>query len=48
MNEINKFIEQQRVSVMVDISGDILDKKESPIDNIDKFKKMYENRILLR
>lgn len=48
MNEVNKFIKQQKVSVMVDINGDILDKKESPIDNIDKFNKMYEQRILLR
>ena len=48
MNEINKFIEQQRVSVMVDIMGNILRKKESPIDNIEKFKTMYDNRILLR
>lgn len=47
-NEINKFIEQQKVSVMVDIMGNILDKKESPIDNIDKFRLMYDNRILLR
>jgi hypothetical protein len=28
--------------------GNILDKKESPIDNIDKFRLMYDNRILLR
>ena len=48
MKEVNKFIEQQRVSVMVDIKGEILDKKESPIDNIEKFNKMYKNRILLR
>lgn len=47
-NEINKFIEQQKVSVMVDLKGNILNKKESPIDNIDKFNKMYENRIFLR
>lgn len=46
--EINKFIEQQKVSVMVDVDGSILDKKESPIDNIDKFKTMYDNRILVR
>lgn len=48
LNEVNKFIEQQRVSVMVDINGTILNKKESPIDDLDKFKLMYENRILLR
>lgn len=48
MNEVNKFINQQKVSVMVDINGDILEKKESPVDNIEKFKTMFENRILLR
>lgn len=47
-NEVNKFIEQQKISVMVDIKGEILDKKESPIDNLEKFKIMYENRVLLR
>ena len=46
--EINKFIEQQKVSVMVDVDGNILDKKESPIDDINKFKTMYDNRILVR
>lgn len=48
MNEINKFIEQQKVSVMVDINGTILDKKESPIDNINKFNELYDKRILIR
>lgn len=48
MKEINKFIPQQRVSAMVDINGNILNKKESPIDDISKFKLMFDNRILLR
>lgn len=48
MDEINKFITQQRVSVMVDIDGKILNKKESPVDNMVNFKKLYENRVLLR
>ena len=33
---------------MVDIKGEILNKKESPIDDMNKFNLMYENRILIR
>ncbi|OSA95671.1 UNVERIFIED_ORG: hypothetical protein B2H93_04420 [Clostridium botulinum] len=46
--EIDKFIEQQKVSLMVDINRTILNKKESPIDNIEKFNQMYKERILIR
>ena len=46
--EVNKFVEQQKVTIMVDIKGTILNKKESPIDDKDKFDKMYNDRILLR
>lgn len=48
MEEINKFIPQQNVSVMVDIDGTILDKKESPADDRDKFIQMYENRMKIK
>ena len=48
LNEARKFIEQQKVSAMVDVNGDILDKKESPADNLDKFKKMLEDRKVLQ
>ncbi|MFH0334562.1 toprim domain-containing protein [Clostridium perfringens] len=48
LNEARKFIEQQKVSAMVDINGYILDKKESPADNLDKFKKMLEDRKVLQ
>ena len=42
--EINKFIPQQKVSIMVDIKGNILDFKESPADNKDKFDILYKDR----
>lgn len=48
MDEVNKFISQQDVSIMVDIHGTILDKKESPADCINKFNIMYENRIKIK
>lgn len=48
VEEINKFIVQQKVSIMVDIYGDILNKKESPADDIDKFKIMYNKRIIIK
>lgn len=48
MQEVDKFIPQQDVSIMVDIHGTILDKKESPADCIDKFNIMYGNRIKIK
>lgn len=48
LEEVNKFIEQQKVTIMVDIKGEILGKKESPVDNINKFNLLYENRINIR
>lgn len=44
IKEINKFIPQQYISVMIDENKEILNNKESPVDNIDKFKLLYDNR----
>lgn len=46
--ELNKFIKQQYVSFLIDVEGNILDKKESPSDNYNKFIKMYNKRTILR
>lgn len=43
--EVRKFIKQQKVGLMIDENG-LLKMKESPADDIEKFKKMYENRIV--
>lgn len=48
LNEVQKFIEQQKVSVMVDLNGEILNKKESPADNIEKFGILFEKRKVLQ
>lgn len=48
ISEANKFIEQIKVTAMVDISGNILSPKESPVDDMDKFNKMYEERKVLQ
>lgn len=48
MDEVSKFIPQQNISLMVDINGEILQSKESPADNRDKFLKMYEDRIKIK
>jgi len=48
MKEVEKFIPQQKISVMVDVNGTILNKKESPADNRDNFLMMYENRIKIK
>lgn len=46
-DEINKFIPQQNVSIMVDedVKNKILNSKESPADDFEKYKILYENRI---
>jgi DNA primase len=46
--EVDKFIPQQKVSVMIDLDGTILSPKQSPTDDFEKFWKLYENRIQLR
>lgn len=43
--EINKFIPQQNISIMVDINKSILSEKESPADDMEKFNKLYNERI---
>lgn len=48
MEEVNKFIPQQNISIMVDINGTILDKKESPADNREKFIQLYESRMKIK
>lgn len=48
MIEVNKFIPQQNVSLMIDVDGVVLGKKESPADNRDKFVQLYENRIKIK
>lgn len=47
-DEVSKFIKQQKVSLMVDFNKSLLLDKESPADNIEKFKKLYENRVKIK
>lgn len=42
--EAQKFIEQLKVSAMVDLDGTILNTKESPADDMDKFTLLFERR----
>ena len=44
VKESKKFIEQLKVSAMVDLDGSILTEKESPADDIGKFKLLFERR----
>ena len=48
LEEANKFIEEVKVSAMVDIKGDILKEKESPVDRFENFIKMYDERKVLQ
>ena len=48
VNEANKFIESLKVTAMVDLDRSLLSEKESPVDNFDNFKKMYEERKVLQ
>lgn len=48
IKEVKKFIKQQKVSAMIDINKDILDSKQSPVDNMDKFNLMYKQRKRLQ
>lgn len=48
IEEANKFIEEIKVTAMVDIKGELLNKKESPVDNFDNFEKMYDERKVLQ
>lgn len=44
VKESKKFIEQLKVSAMVDLDGSVLTEKESPADDIGKFKLLFERR----
>ncbi len=46
--EAEKFISQIKVSAMVDLNGELLKEKESPVDNIDNFNKLYDERKVLQ
>ena len=46
-NECNKFIENQIIYCLIDEDG-ILGEKESPTDNKEKFKRLFENKRILR
>lgn len=48
MKEVDKFILQQNVSLMIDVKGEILSKKESPADDRNKFIKLLENRVKIQ
>lgn len=48
LKEANKFLDCIRVSAMVDLKNNILGLKESPVDNIDNFNKMYYERKVLQ
>lgn len=48
IKEAQKFIEEVRVSAMVDINGNTLGEKESPVDRFENFEKMYDERKVLQ
>ena len=48
IDEANKFIEEVRVTAMVDIKGELLKSKEAPVDNFNNFDRMYEERRVLQ
>lgn len=48
LKEANKFIDCIKVSAMVDLKGNILEEKESPVDNSDKYKMMFNERKVLQ
>lgn len=48
LDESKNFIEEIRVTAMVDLDGNILGEKESPVDNFDNFKRMYNERKVLQ
>lgn len=46
--EAETFVDGIKISALIDIKNNLLIEKESPCDNIDKFKQLYDNRIVLR
>lgn len=48
LNEARKFMEQIKVSAMVDVDGTFLKEKESPVDRFDVYEKLYNERKVLQ
>lgn len=48
LKEANKFIPQIKVTAMVDLKGNILHDRESPVDDAAKFDLLYENKKVLQ
>lgn len=48
VKEANKFIQEIKVTAMVDLNGNYLLEKESPVDNMEKFYKLFEERKVLQ
>lgn len=48
LKEARNFIEQIKVTAMVDLNGDYLLQKESPVDDVEKFYKLYNERKVLQ
>lgn len=46
--EFDKFLKTQSLAFIFDKSGKILNDKESPSDDFEKFKTLYENKIIVR
>ena len=47
IKEASYFLECQKVYAMIDVDNSILKKKESPVDNLEKFKLLESSKILL-
>ena len=45
--EVSNFVSQQKVSIMIDETREILKEKESPADNQEVFETMFKNRIVV-
>ena len=48
LKEANKFIKSISVYAMVDLDGSILNEKESPVDDIGKYRSLYNNKKRLQ
>lgn len=48
VNEASKFIKEIKVTAMVDLNGDYLLEKESPVDDTEKFNKLFNERKVLQ
>lgn len=48
LKEANKFMDSVKVSAMVDLKGEYLKEKESPVDNMEMFYKLYKERKVLQ